>query len=411
MKVWRLVRNRYPQSVWVRFIGEFIINLSGGMLAPYLILYINHQLGGHLLISMIVIGMGPLSEIMVTVIGGRLTDRIGRKRIITFSVIFQSLVMVGFMGAHGILLIAGLYILNGMCRSLYIPAARAQLVDVTEPNQRAEIFAVLSTIGSIGFTLGPALGYIVYISHPVMIFGFQGATLFLYSCLYLKWIPETSPCPLNPVQTAHCPSKKRRFPIHCYRTVLTLMALTLPISFFHAQSETNYRIYLSHLFTHYLSVLALLSTANSLMMLCLEIILVKWSERYSMRIILVITYSCYACVALLYAFSASLWLLMLAQLILTIGQTIGLNHLQRYVSELAPANERGLYFAIFGSHWDLSRMIGPFIGSVLMLHFGGAVLFVVTACLLVAGGIGQYWFTTKSQSTLNQQKISEATPR
>lgn len=403
MSVFTTIKNRYSLPVQVRLFGEFLTGMTGGMLAPFLIIYIDDQLGGNVLLSMVIVGLQPLTEMLFTIIAGGFTDRFGRKKIIIVALISQSLTMVGFSLAHSVWMFSGLYILNGICRSLYIPAARAQIAETTEDKRLSEVFAVLSTVGSIGFTFGPTLGYLVYSFHPAMVFGFEAFALFLY-CIVFWWkVPETAPIKYVVSEKKHQSFGFRTFLSNHY-PVLTLMVLTLPISFFHAQTETNFRIYMEEVFSHYLSVLAILSTSQAVMMLILEIGLVKWSEKFSMQNITAISYGSYAIVAFLYGFSTELWLLILAQLILTVGQTIGINHFLRFVSQMAPANHRGLYFALYGSHWDISRTIGPFIGGLFLIHFGGDVLFYFVMCLLIIGGIGQFFFVKtiqrKARSTI-----------
>ena len=223
----------------------------------------------------------------------------------------------------------------------------------------------------------------------------SASSLFLY-CLIFWWkVPETAP-----IKHKAPKENKRGFNLRDlanHYPVLMLIVLTLPISFFHAQTETNYRIYVKQIFSDYLSVLAILSTCEAVMMLILEIGLVKWSERFSMQKIIAISYGSYAVVAFLYGFSSELWLLIMAQLLLTFGQTIGLNHLLRFVSQISPSHRRGLYFALYGSHWDISRTIGPFIGGLFLVHFGGNILFYFVMCLLIIGGIGQFFFVKTFQ--------------
>ncbi len=67
-----------------------------------------------------------------------------------------------------------------------------------------------------------------------------------------------------------------------------------------------------------------------------------------------------------------------------------LNHMQTFVSRLAPDHMRGRYFAFFGLHWDISRTIGPFLGGMMFIKFGGAALFLAIAGIVAAGGIAQY---------------------
>ena len=68
---------------------------------------------------------------------------------------------------------------------------------------------------------------------------------------------------------------------------------------------------------------------------------------------------------------------------LVIGESIALNHLLRFVSEIAPHNKRGLYFSIYGIHWDISRTCGPVIGAVLLSNLNGSMLFYICASFLI----------------------------
>jgi MFS family permease len=168
-----------------------------------------------------------------------------------------------------------------------------------------------------------------------------------------------------------------------------LMTFSLPISFFYAQAETNYRIYLEDIFPDFLVVLTTLASIKAVMSILLEIPLVRWSNNFSLEKILFISYSLYFIAAVSYGFSTSLLLLILTQLILTAAESLGLNRLLNHISQIAPSNKRGLYFSIYGTHWDISRMAGPFLGGIILMEWGGSTLFLLSAFLLLLGLLGQ----------------------
>ncbi|MBM7587802.1 MFS family permease [Bacillus pakistanensis] len=389
MKKLSQFKQRYSTPVWIQFCGELLTSTTGAMLAPFLIIFLHDQLGGNLILPLIIVGLQPLTEIVMTLIGGGLTDRLGRKSIILTGLLLQAVAMLGFVFAESVWLFAFMYILNGVGRTFYIPAQRAQIVDSTEEKKVSEVFAVISTIASFGMTIGPLLGFLVYTVNPVFTFGFQAAALSLYSLLVWLKLPETYP-KTKDVESKSSLTINDFFKQHY--SVLGLMVFTLPISFFYAQTETNYRIYIEELFPDFLLMLTIMTTANAIFSILLEVLLVKWTERFKMKTILFISYSMYAVAAILYGFSDSLPLLILTVLVLTIAQSIGLNHLLRYVSTLAPKQNRGLYFSLYGIHWDISRTIGPLLGGVILIHWGGSSLFYLSAFLIAIGGIGQYIF-------------------
>lgn len=185
------------------------------------------------------------------------------------------------------------------------------------------------------------------------------------------------------------------------------MVLTLPISFLYAQTETNYRIYIQEIFPNYLFILTTIASTKAIMTILLEIGLVKWTEHFSMKIIVLISYICYTIAAIGYGYSTSLEALIVTQLILTIGESVGLSHFLRFVSQLAPDNMRGRYFSMYGIHWDISRSIGPFLGGTVLLHYGGNILFCLSALLLVLGGIGQFFFVSYVQNRIRSCGVPE----
>ncbi|WP_421385385.1 MDR family MFS transporter [Bacillus salacetis] len=381
--------NRYPGLVWIRVFGEMLTSVTGSMLAPFLIIYLYDKLDGNVLLPMIIVGLQPLSEIIITFLGGGLTDRLGRKKIIVAGLLLQAGAMAGFIFAESVWLFALLYILNGAGRSVYIPAQRAQIADSIDDSIRAEVFALLNTVGAAGMALGPVIGYFVFTQDPGIIFGMQAAALMVYLAVVYFKLPETIPVDSGEKGVAMNESFKLKSFLSNHSYVLGLMLFSLPISFFYAQAETNYRIYLEDIFPDFLVVLTTLASIKAVMSILLEIPLVRWSNKLSFEKILIISYSLYFIAALSYGFSTSLLLLILTQLILTVAESLGLNRLLNHISHIAPSNKRGLYFSIYGTHWDLSRMAGPYLGGKIMLEWGGSTLFLLSASLLLLGVLCQ----------------------
>ncbi|MGG2092001.1 MFS transporter [Bacillus sp. S13(2024)] len=386
-----VLTKRYSKPIWIRLVGELLTSITGAMLALIFIIYVNKALNGNALFTMLLFGLQPLSEILFTLFSGSITDRFGRKGIILIGLLLQACAMTGFIFAETVIPFALFYIMNGLGRSLYIPAQRAQIADVTEKEKQAEVFALIQTVGAVGAIIGPAIGYLFYKDDPSILFILEAAALFLYSVLVWTQLPETAPL-LQHDEQKTTPTKWKHFLSQHY-CVFGLMVFMLPISFFYAQMETNYRLYAEkELFTNFMFVFTFMATCKGIMEIVLQVGVVKWAEKFSMQKIIVISYICYTIAAIGYAYSNTLWLLFFTLLILTIGESIVLNHLLRFVSELAPEHMRGIYFSIYGTHWDISRMLGPAAGALLLQHFSGSFLFNICAVFLIIGGISQYFF-------------------
>ncbi|MEY2301234.1 MDR family MFS transporter [Bacillus tropicus] len=399
---------RYNKPIIIRLCGELLTRTTESMLALIMIIYVNKMLNGNIMITMLIFGLQPLSDIVFTLIAGGITDKYGRKKIMLLGLLLQGFAIGSFIFAQSVFIFALLYVINGIGRSLYIPAQRAQIADLTKQGQQAEIFALLQTIGAIGAMIGPLIGAIFYNTHPEYLFMMQSITLMVYAVVVWTQLPETAPALTMPKQKLEVSSPKQF--VRNHYTVIGLMISTLPISFFYAQTETNYRIFAEDVFPNFIFILAFISTCRAIMEIILQIFLVKWSERFSMAKIIVISYTCYTIAAIGYGLSATISSLFFTLLFLVIGESIALNHLLRFVSEIAPSDKRGLYFSIYGLHWDISRTCGPVLGAVLLSKLNGSILFYICACFLIAGGIMQALFIQNIERNKIKKDISEHTP-
>ncbi|MGE5702490.1 MAG: MFS transporter, partial [Clostridia bacterium] len=364
-------------------------------------------LGGSILLPMMVVGLQPLADIITTMIGGGITDRIGRKPVILVSLLMQAAAIGGFMFADSVAAFAVLYMVIGVGRSLYIPAQRAQIADAVSDAQRPEVLSLLSTAGYLGQSLGPVLGVLIYKYNPTILFGLDALAIALYTLLIWRKTVETAPgikaVSIEEASIRGAASsdaafqasghRHKRFNLRAalaeHRYVLLLMASSLPISFFYAQSETTLRLHLQQHFVEYVAVIAGLTTAKAIMAVTLELWLVKKTERLSLATIIMIATAGFMLASLGYGFATSFAVLLLAQLAVIVGESIGLTHMLNHVARIAPADKRGLYFSLYGIHWDISRTVGPVMGGWVLLKLQGEWLFALTALLILAGGLVQ----------------------
>ncbi|MCU5224387.1 MDR family MFS transporter [Bacillus tropicus] len=399
---------RYNKPIIIRLCGELLTRTTESMLALIMIIYVNKMLNGNIMITMLIFGLQPLSDIVFTLIAGGITDKYGRKKIMLLGLLLQGVAIGSFIFAQSVFIFALLYIINGIGRSLYIPAQRAQIADLTKQGQQAEIFALLHTMAAIGSVIGPLIGSIFYRTHPEYVFTVQSIALIVYAIVIWTQLQETAPAMTKPTQKLEVSTPKQF--VHKHYAVLGLMITTLPISFFYAQTETNYLIFVKLTHLDFERILVFITTCKAIMEITLQVFLVKWSERFSMTKIIVISYACYTIAAIGYGFSATISSLFFTLLFLVIGESIALNYLLRFVSEIAPSDKRGLYFSIYGLHWDISRTCGPVLGAVLLSKLNGSILFYICACFLIAGGIMQALFIQNIERNKIKKDISEHTP-
>ncbi|MGR5876887.1 MFS transporter [Bacillus pacificus] len=309
---------RYNKPIIIRMCGELLTRTTESMLALIMIIYVNKMLNGNIMMTMLIFGLQPLSDIVFTLIAGGVTDKYGRKKLCYSAYYYKVLQLAASSFAQSVFIFALLYVINGVGRSLYIPAQRAQIADLTKQGQQAEIFALLQTMGAIGTMIGPLIGAIFYNTHPEYLFMMQSTTLMIYAIVVWTQLPETAPVITMPKPKLEVSSPKQFGRNHS--SVIGLMVSTLPISFFYAQTETNYRIFAEDVFPNFIFILAFISTCRAIMEIILQIFLVKWSERFSMAKIILISYTCYTIAAIGYGLSTTISSLFFTLLFLVIGE-------------------------------------------------------------------------------------------
>ncbi len=212
--------------------------------------------------------------------------------------------------------------------------------------------------------------------------------------LFGRSFQETAPAMTTPTQKFEVTSPKQF--VHKHYAVFGLMISTLPISFFYAQTETNYLIFAKHNFPDFELTLVFISTCKAIMEIFLQVFLVKWSERFSMAKIILISYTCYTIAAIGYG--------LFSNNRVTIFYITLFSHWWKHrfkpFTSICFRNRPlqinvDCIFSIYGLHWDISRTCGPVLGAVLLSKLNGSMLFYICACFLIIEGIIQALFCSK----------------
>ncbi|MCB2291303.1 MFS transporter [Clostridium sp. CS001] len=179
-----------PKEIYIIFISK-IINAMGCFVMPLLTLILTEKIGLSKEISGMYISVSGLLFIPASIIGGKLTDFIGRKTVI---IIFDFLsamlyIVCGFMDPS----INMIYVLMLASTSMVIasPAHDALIADLTTPENRDGSYALCYMGWNIGFAIGPILGGLLYENHMPLIFIGDALTALLSLGLIAFFIKET----------------------------------------------------------------------------------------------------------------------------------------------------------------------------------------------------------------------------
>ncbi|MEC0230642.1 MDR family MFS transporter [Paenibacillus alba] len=379
--------NKYDTAIWVRVIGTILTSLAGFMMRPYLVYYLYDKLDGSILLSMLIVGLQPLCGLFVNLYAGSLSDRYGRKPMILAALIIQALAVGGYMFASHVWEFALISIVNGIGHAMFQPAANAQISDVVPEEKRAEVFALLHTALNMGSAFGPLLGLLLFTWNPTIIFLSCTVALLAYAWLVTWKVPETLPVKSTEQKATAKSKPKIRWRDH--KPLLWITLLMMPVSLLYAQVETTFPLHLQQHFENYKMVFATIITFNGCIVIALQLWIAKRTEHITPYIIIAVSYLLFAVVSIGYGFVPIFAWLLVVEFLFTIGEMLNGPHIQKVISVIAPEDQRGWYFSIFGMNWQVSRALGPVLGGLLFSHYGGKVMFGILGVILVIAGIAQ----------------------
>lgn len=179
-----------PKEIYVLFLSR-IINAMGCFVMPLLTLILTEKIGLSKEMSGAYLSAAGLIFMPAAMIGGKLTDIIGRKKVIIIFDFISALLYIicGFMNPS----INMIYVLMLASMSMFIagPAHDALIADLTTPENRDGAYALSYMGWNIGFAIGPIIGGLLYKNHLPLVFIGDAVTALISLSLILIFVKET----------------------------------------------------------------------------------------------------------------------------------------------------------------------------------------------------------------------------
>ncbi|TYS15504.1 MFS transporter [Rossellomorea vietnamensis] len=165
----------------------FIIMVGIGLVIPILPFYVekfnaNAQVLGAL------VAVFAFMQFLFAPVWGRLSDRVGRKPLITIGLIGFAIAEFVFAFASGLWMLFVSRILAGIFGSALMPTAMAYVSDVTEPEKRGQGMGILGAAMGMGIVIGPGIGGWLAeydLSYPFLFAGIAASIAAVVSILIL----------------------------------------------------------------------------------------------------------------------------------------------------------------------------------------------------------------------------------
>jgi MFS family permease len=345
-----------PATVRLLVIGTFV-NKLGTFIMPYLTLVLQRDL--HLAPSKIGLvlaaqGVGSLASILV---GGLLTDRLGRRVTLMLSLFGSGALAVAMGTAPSLEAFVPLLVGFGFLADLYRPAAAAIIADVLSSEQRAVGFAGLRAAVNLGFSFGVALGGLIADWSWRALFFADGFTTLLFGVIVYAAIAETRPAhPLELPGTPRAVESPWRDGVFL-QLVVTSLAFTMVLYSFFTVLPLTVTLSAGYPAAVYGSLMAV----NGVVIAAFEMSIVNALRRYRrLRVAavgLLVTGLGFALTGVVLHWA---WFL-LSILVWTAGEILTGPQQTAFVADWSPPAARGRYLSVFQATWSLSVIVNPLV--------------------------------------------------
>src|SRR5262245_60748846 len=150
------VYNEYPRAFWIYNIIVFIDRFGGFMLYPFFALYLTQKFGISMSTVGIVFGIFSISGLAGSALGGAITDRMGRKGVIIFSLILSSLSALGMGFASNLETFIVIAVIVGTLSNIGGPAEQAVVADLLPEEKLAEGYGIIRVAFNLAVVIAPA---------------------------------------------------------------------------------------------------------------------------------------------------------------------------------------------------------------------------------------------------------------
>lgn len=357
----------YPKTFWTLTLVTFIDRLGGALLFPFFALYLTNRFKVGMTQVGILFAVFSFSSFAGIMVGGALTDRLGRRSMLIFSLISTSVssVLMGLVDSFPMFILLALIV--GIFNESGGPAHQAMVADLLPEEKRAEGYGIIRVAFNLSVTIGPAIGGFLAARSYLSLFIADAIISLITAVLVYLYLPETKPAPHPDAKPESIGGTFRGyFLVFKDRVFLLFVGACMLMVFVYMNMNTTLGVYLRD--THQVpeSGYGFILSLNAFMVVLFQFWTTRRIEKYPPMLMMALGTALYAIGFAMYGFVSLYVLFLLAMVIITIGEMIVSPVSQALVARLAPEDMRGRYMAVSGFSWGIPFALGPYLAGQIM---------------------------------------------
>jgi MFS family permease len=380
----------YHPMIHLIIVGIVFISLTNSMSIIYLPLYLMKSTQIDPITVGLIVGAGAVTATAGGFFGGALSDFIGRNRLLLFSLIMLGLVFLGFLYIKSSLFLLLLNILRGLFSSFFLTISKALMADLAPKEKRVRVFSNRYLAGNIVFSIGPIVGTLFGIAGNASAFLMTALVYLGYFSLMIgfirfykvKEVKEVADEKISLVQTWNVFRKDK--------VLFLFIAGSVLLTTVHGEMSVTLSQYLKMNVTEGIKLFGYLMSINGITVITTQIFITRWSERFGLFQRITFGSLLFSVGEIGFAFSTGWMGFILSMIVFTFGEILIVPSEYAQIDEITPPGMRGMYYGAQG-FGELGNFIGPWLGGVLLVSYGGNTMFLTFAGLALTAIVFYGW--------------------
>lgn len=385
------IAKEFPRKFWLVVGVSFIDHVGGTMLWPFFSLYITQKFEVGMTEAGLVLGLFSIAGLVGQMIGGALTDKFGRRKLIIFGLVFSALstLTLGFVNSFSVLI--PLAVVIGLLSDVAGPAHNAMIGDILPEHQRQEGFGIMRVVGNLAWIIGPSVGGFIAGRSYLALFIIDAVISCIVAFLFYLLIAETKP-------EAHPDAKTESIfeTFKGYGTVLkdyafiAFLVASILMGLVYQQMYNSLSVYLRDNHAIDPGGYGFLLTASAIIVILFQFSMTRLIKNKPPFRIMAFGTLFYMLGFTMFGFVNLFWLFVLAIVIITVGEMMIVPTSQTLAMGFAPVEMRGRYMGVFGVSWSIPATIGPGAAGLILDNLNPNLLWYIGGALCAVSALAYF---------------------
>jgi MFS family permease len=383
--------HEFPKKFWIVVGVHFVDKVGGTLVFPFFALYITGKFSVGMTEAGILLGLLALAGMVGSVIGGALTDRLGRRKLILSGLIFSALSSLALGSVNEYAWLFPLAILVGLMSDVGGPAHGAMIADILPKEQRQEGFGILRVVGNMAWLVGPTVGGFVARTSFFALFVIDAVISCVVALLFYALMPETKPTNHGAHADENFQQTFRNYGIVLRdKAYLGFLLAGVLMGMVYVQMYHSLSVYLRDRHGIPPQGYGLLLSTSAITVICFQFWTMRVIKKRPQFLMMAFGTLFYMIGFGMFGVVSAYWSFVAAVFIITIGEMIVVPTSQALAASFSRTGMRGRYMAAYGLCVSVPAAIGPAAAGMILDNYDPDLLWYLGALLCAISAAGFY---------------------